>query len=303
MDRLSYLPTVLALFLGTTSPAFSQGDLTPPGAPAPTMKTLDQVEPRTPLVDSSANVSVSATTGAITISASGSYYLTEDRSSSGAGIIITASNVTVDLNGFTLTGTTSFSPAKGIDAVGTATDILSGINVKNGHLDGFQSSINLTFVSNSSFHRLRCSNSIAAAILVNNSNGVTVADCIVSNAGHLGSAFAGIYLIRSSDSAVLRNLVTGVTGSAGGIGIALQDSDSNHIVENQINRLDSSTPGSGTIGIRVSGRHNLIVKNFASGAVDNYSIVFTNTYGPEVSTTGELSNTNPWANFSLNENP
>jgi hypothetical protein len=30
--------------------AFAQGPLTPPGAPAPTMKTLDQVEPRIPLV-------------------------------------------------------------------------------------------------------------------------------------------------------------------------------------------------------------------------------------------------------------
>ena len=40
-------PTILYLLLFTS--AFPQGSLTPPGAPAPTMKTLDQVEALTPV--------------------------------------------------------------------------------------------------------------------------------------------------------------------------------------------------------------------------------------------------------------
>ena len=43
------LLVVLALMLSALPvprPAFAQGPLTPPGAPAPTMKSLDQVEPR-----------------------------------------------------------------------------------------------------------------------------------------------------------------------------------------------------------------------------------------------------------------
>lgn len=43
---LAVLP--LAIFNLQLSIAFGQGALTPPGAPATTMKTLDQVEPRTP---------------------------------------------------------------------------------------------------------------------------------------------------------------------------------------------------------------------------------------------------------------
>ena len=79
----------------TVSLAFGQGSLTPPGAPAPTMKTLQQVEPRVPI----------STAGA-TITQSGSYYLTCNLvGASGVnGINVNADNVTIDLNGFVLDG-------------------------------------------------------------------------------------------------------------------------------------------------------------------------------------------------------
>jgi hypothetical protein len=84
-----------ALVLFTRSiPA--QGSLTPPpGPPAPTMLTLSQVEPRTP---------ISSTP--FIISASGSYYLTTNLTVTGGDVIIIgANNVTLDLNGFTLAST------------------------------------------------------------------------------------------------------------------------------------------------------------------------------------------------------
>src|SRR5438270_7273607 len=79
---------------------FAQGSLTPPGAPAPTMKSLDQIEARTPIAGG---------TSAVTIG-SGSYYLTGNltiSSTSTNGVTVSASNVTIDLNGFTLTGPSS----------------------------------------------------------------------------------------------------------------------------------------------------------------------------------------------------
>jgi hypothetical protein len=76
---------------------WSQGGLTPPGAPVPTMKTLAQIEPRTPIGSAP-----------YTISASGSYYLTSDVTvSSGNAITITAGNVTLDLNGFTISSSSN----------------------------------------------------------------------------------------------------------------------------------------------------------------------------------------------------
>jgi parallel beta-helix repeat protein len=90
--------TMCAFFLASGISLFAQGPLTPPGPPAPTMKSLDQIEPRTPI-------------SAIpyTISQPGSYIvtgsLTLPAGDNGAnGITIAADNVTIDLGGFTLDG-------------------------------------------------------------------------------------------------------------------------------------------------------------------------------------------------------
>jgi parallel beta-helix repeat protein len=83
-----------AAFAAAALSAFGQGSLIPPGAPAETMKTLEQIEPRMP---------ISALPYAI--ATSGSYYLTTNATAaSGSGITIEVGNVTLDLGGFTLAG-------------------------------------------------------------------------------------------------------------------------------------------------------------------------------------------------------
>ncbi len=90
--------------LGTEPPAFAQGSLTPPGTPAPTMKTLQQLEPRTDM-----NLLTGDATAVAVISSPGSYYLTSDLSGESGKdtirVISTGGRITIDLNGFALTNT------------------------------------------------------------------------------------------------------------------------------------------------------------------------------------------------------
>jgi hypothetical protein len=95
---IALLTAAMGSFALTIQPAFAQGSLTPPGAPAPTMKTLAQIEPRTPIASLP-----------FTITNAGSYYLTTNLvgTSGTNGITIASGNVTLDLEGFALLGVPS----------------------------------------------------------------------------------------------------------------------------------------------------------------------------------------------------
>src|SRR2546423_776646 len=93
---------VFCLFFSTMS-IFAQGSLTPPGAPAPTMKALDEIEPRINLQASPAPASVDTTNANyhFIINQPGSYYLSANLGVTKLnGIKINSQGVTLDLNGF-----------------------------------------------------------------------------------------------------------------------------------------------------------------------------------------------------------
>jgi hypothetical protein len=125
------MKTLLLLAL-TSSLTLAQGDLNPPpGGPTATIKTLDQIEARTPIPKTSGSPVAGPR---FTITTSGSYYLTGNITvSTGSAIVIAASvnDVTLDLNGFTIASTlTGSSSGSGVDMV----DSNNRITIRNGNI-------------------------------------------------------------------------------------------------------------------------------------------------------------------------
>lgn len=145
---------MLALFssLGLQpSIAQAQGNLTPPGAPAPMMLTLSQIEPRTP-------VDATHTPGngmaEFVISQPGSYYLTANivGISSEHGIDILTNNVTLDLNGFSPLGTGSSGSA----GIAISNGCISA-TVRNGTISGWPLFAVSSYAGNATFDHLNIS--------------------------------------------------------------------------------------------------------------------------------------------------
>jgi hypothetical protein len=264
--------------------AAGQGALTPPGAPAAMMKTLDQIEPRTPV---NTNTAPGNSFAQFVISKPGSYYLTGNIMSAGVtgqqGIEITTNNVTLDLNGFSLLGVTSVN-ASGIFITNNCNNMI----VRNGIISGWGGGggVSAQQSANDIFEHLTLAANQTGLGIGDNS---TVKDCVV-----VSNALYGI--IASSNnggSRIIDNEISGNnTSNSSGVA-AMQVNCSNNRIEG--NHFVGNSPSG--YGIRVGiGANNLIIRNFVqSGGANNYSIAAGNDLGP-IGTAA--SSTSPWANFS-----
>ncbi len=167
---------IVALVLGLAVAARAQGPLTPPGAPAPGMKTLAQIEPR-----------IAITSAPVTLSVPGSYYFATNL----MGTVTLATNdITVDMMGFSI-GTTSY-PAF------TMNTPFRNILIRNGVVAapatyGFDFSVSLSN-ANGVIEGIRIRDAGSHGILVG--SGFEVRDCEVTGCSWAGVCAFGASVIR-----------------------------------------------------------------------------------------------------------
>lgn len=208
---------ISALFLAlTTAHVLAQGGpLTPPpGIPAPTMKTLDHVEPRIPLVAGSPGVTIAAS-GQITINQSGSYYLTGnvDINSEVSAISILANGVSLDLMGYSIR---YLGAGVALDAIAV---LANNVTIQNGHIISTTTHDGSSFTlggfdfgvwASASLHNISVSNlsiqGVRGAAIVADGSSCLVENCRIRIAGATGI---------SSSQGIVRNCTIETCGFTG----------------------------------------------------------------------------------------
>ena len=293
LDRAAWaVAGALAVALiGTLAGVVRGGPLDPPGAPS---STLPLVEPRTPI-----RQPASAADFPIAIGAAGSYYLAENITGVAGkdGIQIDANAVTLDLNGFALTGVPGSEHGVAPDVArhnirighGTVSS-WGGIGINGSNF--YDSTYEDLHLYNNAFGGIRASgNSLISRIVATNNGedgirmmsfaglGGIVRDSTASNNGLDGIQVLGYTVVV--DNASFNNGGSAVHAYGSGNRI-----DSNNVAKSS---------GVGSLAINVEDTNNVIVRNSIRGANSDVSIVALNAAGPLESAGTPMSN--PWANI------
>jgi parallel beta-helix repeat protein len=291
------------------------GELDPPVPPGtPTMKPLNEIEPRRPIY---------AEMLPLTIDVDGSsWYLAESISVTGAGITISATNVTIDLMGFHLSGASGNGP--GISSSG-----FWGVTIRNGSILGWDKGIKLWGSSlvedvSVSFSLLSCieagddSRVIDSTfygcgqhgIVVN--SGSIVRGCVAEANGENGiwSKYSDNGGIAMQGSLIVGNIVDGnvrngirVDGHATVLDNHIRHNDRTATegkagiwVYGEGNRIEGNHIAANNVGIDLDGNDNIIIKNTIVHSVTSAYDIAPATVG-NVFEIGTDPTAGPWANF------
>jgi hypothetical protein len=272
LDRATgaVIGALLLGFVAVLASVVGAGPLDPPSGPGPTMKTLQEVEPRTPL-----------TIGAVAqqlIDQPGSYYLTANvnRTATSPAILITADRVTIDLNGFSIVNGGTGTSAIVAGGVGTRT----GIAIRNGTIRGFTSSgIDLGAARDVVIEDVVLD---ATGTGVSSTGEDVVARRVTAQDGSIGLSLAGARA-RVEDCVVEDNTLTGISVAAYAVitDCTVSSNGSRGIQAEAQARVDGCV-------IEANGFHGIQVGD--NSIVSNCSVTFSGGTGITVGTYSRLTN-------------
>jgi parallel beta-helix repeat protein len=275
----------------------AQGSLTPPGAPAPSMKTLGQIEPRVPIE-----------TLPFKIMREGSYYLATNLvvPDGTNGITIQAGNVSLDFSGFAITGS-----AQSREAV-LVLPGLSHVSIRNGQIRGTTTGISAAAALRIKVDGLTVSESLGDGIVVGADS--TIENCQASanegtgikaglrsklrNAQANDNFGAGFDLAQGCfirDSVAHRNSGNGVFAgmNAQAANISAQENEANGIeVGNNGSVIDCTTGQNKGSGVKAAA-HSLVSRTTAS-----YNSAAGIIVGQSSSILDSVASANAWLGIS-----
>ncbi len=179
------------------------------------------------------------------------------------GLVIGADNITLDLNGFTISGTPAVGDGPGVSMTGR-----TGVTVRNGTITQFDAGVAIIGGSRNTVTHLQLidnrgttATDFGEGVHVFNSTGNTISHNLVRNNGPWG----GISLIRSSDNLIENNQITGNNQSTTNTsGIRLENVGQNASNANTVR--NNIVQGSGLDGIQLfaGASDNVISRNLVT---------------------------------------
>lgn len=293
------------------------------------MKTLAQIEPRTPVSSLPFN-----------ITSSGAYYLTTNLTGAAGenGITIRIDHVTLDLNGYVLGGATD--ALKGIVVAGARKNIV----IQNGTVSNWSLGVDASNASNCQFESLRVFENNGAGLIagvhsiinrcVSHANagvGIQAGDDAVLNQSSTTANLAGGIVTGSNSSIVdckakgnsregihaesgstIRHC-TALGNSSDGIWVSSECTVEANNSKGNFNARDAAgihatatdncirenNVVSNDRGISVDQAGNIIIQNTAANNTLNYSLSGSQTLGPIFKDPDAVRATNPWTNFEF----
>ncbi len=167
------------------------------------------------------------------VSITENYTLASDMAFPDSGFIIEADNITLDLNGHTITGRYAPNPPIGPTSFGILLSRHTGVTIKNGTIQGFSYGLFVDSSNNNLVDGITLTRNADAGLYIVSSDNNIVEDVVSENNGNVGLGGAGIMLVESNNNTI-QNVVSTDNKMLGIEILGFNDYPVNNIVKDSV---------------------------------------------------------------------